>query len=68
MEKNYLKVAAEMLGSGDVGMLNYKLAGYLNDIDYMCQQAGGELKSRQVIAVAIIQFGNEYPDTKLYGD
>ena len=37
----YLKIAANMLGDGDPGLLNYKLGEYLEGIAHMVQTVGG---------------------------
>ena len=67
----YLKChefAAQMVGGGDPGMLHHKLYDYLTSINALCHEAGGELVSRQVIALAISSWMNENPDARPYGD
>lgn len=63
------KIAAEMVGGGDEGLLNYRLFNKLSEIDDYCCRAGGALVSRQVIATIIHNWiTNESEGQKVYGD
>lgn len=69
MERTCCKIAAEMIGGGDEGLLNYRLHDKLTEIDDMCRKLGGALVSRQVIASIVQQFvANELNGQKVYGD
>lgn len=61
-ENKHCKIAAQMLSS-EPGLLDYRLADYLNLIAELVKIAGGELVSRQVIAAAILTWqANEADD------
>lgn len=65
----YEKIAATMFG-GDPGLLNYKLCEDLDEVARLIQRAGagGELRSRQVIATIIVDWLRRNPDAKAYGE
>lgn len=51
----YCEIAAKMLNA-DVGSLDYRLIEHLNKIAALVKNAGGELWSRQIVALAIVQW------------
>ena len=64
------RIAAKILGSSedDAGLLHHKLYGELSEIDALCSAAGGEIRSRQIVALAIHDFAKRNPTAKLFGD
>lgn len=71
MYPNYLKTAAQMLSENDTadpGLLNADLADCLKDIALLTESTGGELRSRQAIAVAIVFWEKLNPNSKAYGE
>ena len=61
----HCKIAAQMLHT-QPGLLDYRLIEYLNNVADLTNSTGGELKSRQVIALAIVSW-REGPDKTVYG-
>jgi hypothetical protein len=58
-----------MIGDGDSGLLNHRLYNRLSDIAEYCEKVGGELKSRQVIAMIVYDWiFKESNGEKVYGD
>lgn len=72
MYPSYLKTAAQMLSYGDTtadpGLLNADLAYCLRNIALLTGFAGGELRSRQAIATAIVFWEKLNPNSKAYGE
>ena len=69
-EDYHLDLAMDMIG-GDQAMrlhLNVKLEAYLNSVAMLCRRAGGNLVSRQAIAVAIKSWQDMNPGKTGYGD
>jgi len=63
------KIAAQMVGDGDEGLLNYRLFEKLSRIADYCQRAGGQLVSKQAIAIIVYDWiMNESNGQKVYGD
>lgn len=60
-----MKIAASMFG-GDPGLLNADLELEIKLAALLVQNAGGELRSRQAIAVIIINWQKRNPDRKAY--
>ena len=66
--KEYLQIAAKMLGDGDTGLLNARLADHLEKVSDLCCEAGGQLRSRQIIAAIITSWMIQNPEVRAYGD
>ena len=68
----YLEVASDMLkfdgSEPDPGLLNSELTKYLHLINQYCTRVSSKLHSRQVIALAIVNFKLLNPELKLYGE
>ncbi len=62
--------AAKCLGGmdADAGLLHYQLAKEINNADRMCRNAGGSLRSRQVIAAIIAAWVGKNPEAVPYGE
>lgn len=60
-ENKHCEIAAKMLFT-EPALLDYRLTEYLNELSALVQYAGGELNSRQVIALAIIQWQHDKAD------
>lgn len=54
-DNKHCRIAASML-SCKPGLLDYRLVEYLNEIAQLVESAGGELKSRQTVALAIVSW------------
>ncbi len=65
-ESKHLQIAAIMVGDGDTGLLSGDLCNAIDKISEYVVRAGGELKSRQVIALIIQQWAKDHPGEKLY--
>ena len=63
-------IAVQMLGypEGNEGLLNANLCEKLTLLDDMCRRAGGQIISRQIVALAITDFQQNNPGVKLIGD
>jgi len=57
----YCEIAAKMLGT-DADLLDYRLVEYLNKIAALVKNADGELWSRQIVALAIVQWQENKAD------
>ena len=55
------RIAAKML-STEPALLDYRLTEHLNTIAALVNNAGGELNSRQVIAIAIVSWRENKAD------
>lgn len=62
-----LQVAAKLLNGDDPTLLNASLAEEIMDVQTLVNDAGGELKSRQVIASIIISWRKKHIGKKAYG-
>lgn len=60
-DNTYCQIAADMLSSSP-GLLDYRLVEYLNEINQLVQHTGGEFKSRQTIALAIVSWKRDLAD------
>ncbi len=63
----YEEIAASMFG-GDPGLLNYKLCESLSEVARLTEVAGGDLRSRQVIAAIVVDWLRRNPDKRVYGE
>lgn len=70
MELECHRIAAKILGGSknDVGLLHCKLHDELSEIATLCSTAGGEIRSRQIVALAIHDFAKRNPTAKLFGE
>jgi len=57
----YCEIAAKMLYT-EPGLLDYRLVEHLNKIATLVKNVGGELWSRQIVALAIIQWQESNAD------
>lgn len=57
----YCAIAAKML-STEPGLLDYRLVEHLNKIATLVKNADGELWSRQIVALAIVQWQEDKAD------
>ncbi len=62
-----LQVAAKLLNGDDPTLLNASLAEDILDVQRLVNDAGGELKSRQVIASIIMSWRKTHRGKKAYG-
>lgn len=60
-DNEHCRIAALMLYT-EPGLLDYRLVEYLNHIAILTHNAGGELVSRQVIAMAIVAWEEDKAD------
>jgi len=60
-KNQYCEIAAKMLNS-EPNLLDYRLVEHLNKIASLVKNAGGELWSRQIVALAIIQWQENKAD------
>ena len=64
----YKKIAAQMLGVDDYGILHYDFAAYLDDVARLSYSVReGELFSRQAIALAIVTWQRMNPSQDIIG-
>ena len=71
MERDFWKIAAQIASpdpNPDPQLLNADFGRFLVGIHGNCLSAGGDLISRQVIALAIETWKAMNPDKKIYGD
>ncbi len=57
-----------MLHQPDERLLHFEFIKYLDDIDLLARFSEGYLRSRQVIALAIVTWQRINPDKKIVGD
>lgn len=69
MELECHRIAGKILGNSEnaAGLLNFVLYNELSEINKLCSAAGGEIKSRQIVALAIHDFAKRNPTIKLIG-
>lgn len=60
-ENEHCRIAAKMMNT-EAGLLDYRLVEYLNSCASLVNTCGGELASRQAIAVAIINWRENKAD------
>ena len=51
--KDIFQIAAKILGT-EPGLLDYRLAEYLEELDGLVGRADGQVASRQIVALAIL--------------
>ncbi len=63
-----LEMAAKMTGGegATAFLLHYKLTNRINEIERLCQVAGGQLRSRQIVAVIVAQWKHDNPNERPY--
>lgn len=67
-DEYYLQIAANMVGDGDPGLLNYKLVDFLHDVNVKLQKVRATLLVWQTIALAITTWQHLNPNERAYGE
>ena len=70
MYSEALIIAARCLGGleADAGLLHFRLAEDIRSASLLVSNAGGILRSRQVIALIILEWKRNNPGQSAYGD
>lgn len=69
-ENRWCAIAAKILTGNidNAGLLNYDLINFLNEVAQNCKCVGGELVSRQVIALAVVTWQRIHPGVSAWDD